>query len=187
MTDSSPLDHDDLGRTLARLKAGLGASEVHGSLVGFLSGGGRADPRRWPEALAIDLDDDSDARMAVLYPACLAQLEDPELGFEPLLPRDDAPLSDRADALVAWCRGFLGGIGLAGAGHPGTCSADATEILRDVATIAGSSFDLDDEDEDEAALTEVLEFVRVGVLLLYGEFNGVTRPGATAPPSRRLH
>jgi uncharacterized protein YgfB (UPF0149 family) len=55
-------------------------------------------------------------------------------------------------------------------------SPDANEVLADLGRIASSRFDYDDEEEDESALSEVLEFVRVGVLLLHTE---LTRPRST--------
>ena len=77
---------------------------------------------------------------------CETELADPELGFEPLLPADDRPLAERAEAMVDWCRGFLGGFGLAGAAAHAKLSDEAQEVLRDLATIAGSSFDFGNED-----------------------------------------
>ncbi len=47
------------------------------------------------------------------------------------------------------------------------------EVLADIGRIASSRFDYDEPEEDESALFEVLEFVRVGVLLLHTE---LTRP-----------
>jgi len=100
---------------------------------------------------------------------CETELTDPELGFEPLLPEDDRPLAERAEAMVDWCRGFLGGFGLAGTPAHAQLSDEAQEILRDFGNIAGSSFDFGNEDEDEDALIEVQEFVRVGAMLLHTE------------------
>jgi hypothetical protein len=54
-------------------------------------------------------------------------------------------------------------------------SADANEVLADLGRIAASRFDYENAEEDETALSEVLEFVRVGVLLLHTE---LTRPRA---------
>ena len=48
-------------------------------------------------------------------------------------------------------------------------STDASEVLSDFGRIAGSHFAYEDAEEDETALNEVLEFVRVGVLLLHAE------------------
>ncbi|GAP66149.1 hypothetical protein MBSD_n1451 [Mizugakiibacter sediminis] len=175
------ITHAALGAALAQLRFGVAASDLHGSLTGYLCGGGRAGARHFLEALELEGEDAAAAHdgahrvLEQLYGECHAQLEDPELGFAPLLPEDGRPLAERADALVEWCRGFLGGLGLAGAGAQRPLSDDGQEILRDLGTIAGSRFSYGDDDEDENALAEVLEFVRVGVLLLYVELNAPRR------------
>jgi uncharacterized protein YgfB (UPF0149 family) len=102
------------------------------------------------------------------------------MGFALLLPEDDASLADRADALLGWCRGFLGGYGL-GAGDAVPETPEAREALDDLGKIAASRLSYDDPEGDEAALLEVSEFVRVAALLLHGD-------GTHAPrPPRRLH
>ena len=83
---------------------------------------------------------------------------------------DGQPLRERAQALFDWCRGFLGGFGLAAGASP-PLSEEGGEALQDLARLAGASVqDIDeDEDEDESALSELEEFVRVAVLLLHGD------------------
>jgi len=189
MTHHEP-NHDELDRSLGRLRMGVGASDLHGSLTGFLCAGGKADANSWLDALALDAADDDwreDDVFARLLNLCRTQLEDPDLGFEPLLPADSAALPVRAGALVDWCRGFLGGVGLAGAGSAVALSEDAEEILRDLGTIAATDFAFDEDEDDERALTEVLEFVRIGVLLLHGELNAPLRGVSIDSVSRRLH
>jgi hypothetical protein len=189
---ASRISHRDLADTLTRLRAGVSASDLHGSLTGFLCAGGKTTAEAWPSALELDaghagelLDD----AFALLYRHCREQLDDSESSFEPLLPEDDVALTERAEALVEWCRGFLGGVGLASAGKAqGELSEEVREIVQDFSTIAASSFDYDDDEEDETALNEVLEFVRVGVLLLYSELAPApVRARSTVPASRRLH
>jgi uncharacterized protein YgfB (UPF0149 family) len=177
----TPLTHAELARALETLRLGVGASDLHGSLTGYLCAGGSAGADEWPAALEIEPDADTLRHEALrrLYRDCRAQLEDPDLGFEPLLPDPDAPVERRADALVEWCRGFLGGVGLSGSTTQ-DLSADASEVLADLARIAASRFEYDDAEEDESALSEVLEFVRVGVLLLHTE---LTRPRGFSRPS----
>lgn len=167
----SPLTHAELATALKTLRLGVGASDLHGSLTGYLCAGGVASVEEWPRALEIEPEVPAalnDVALRRLYTDCRAQLEDPDLGFEPLLPGDEAPVEHRAEALVEWCRGFLGGVGLSGA-HPRVLSTDASEVLSDISRIAGSHFAYEDAEEDETALNEVLEFVRVGVLLLHAE------------------
>jgi uncharacterized protein YgfB (UPF0149 family) len=190
MNEPAP-GHAELEFTLSRLQLGVSASDLHGSLTGYLCAGGSATATTWSQALELDApsEDWSDDEIFVrLYRSCRAQLDDDELGFEPLLPDDDAPLVQRGDALVEWCRGFLGGVGLAGATNGRELSEDAREIIGDFGTIAATRFDYDGDDGDETALVEVLEFVRIGVLLLHAEINQVPRRGnAAVPASRRVH
>ena len=184
LIDSSvPVTHSELGELLDVLRFGIGPSDLHGSLTGYLCGGGVADSRGWLAALELDPDDTvaeiPHAALTNLYDQCAAWFDDPELGFEPLLPPADAALDRRADALVEWCRGFLGGLGLAGVSQHQGLSVDAAEILKDFGTIAATRFEYADGEEDETALTEVIEFIRVGVLLLHAEIVAAPRVGAT--------
>jgi uncharacterized protein YgfB (UPF0149 family) len=186
------ISHQELADTLARLQVGISASDLHGSLTGYLCAGGSTTADTWPEALELDtgaVGAVQDSALPLLYRHCREQLDDSDLGFEPLLPGDDVALARRAEALVEWCRGFLGGVGLAGIGsRREALSAEAREILQDFSTIAASNFDYDEDDEDETALSEVLEFVRVGVLLLYGDLDSTPlRRDVRPAPSRRLH
>lgn len=185
MNTGSPVTHALLGELLVKLRFGIGPSDLHGSLTGYLCGGGVADSRGWLAALELDADatveDIPHAVLSDLYEQCAAWFDDPELNFEPLLPPADTALENRADALVDWCRGFLGGLGLAGVSHRHGLSADGVEILKDFGTIAATRFEYADGEEDETALTEVIEFIRVGVLLLHAEIL------AASPASATLH
>lgn len=177
------IDHADLAAALAAMRVGVGASELHGSLSGYLCGGGNAGAPALLSALELESEDnqskDAGQRLlGELYAETRVLLDDPELGFEPLLPDAARPLAERGDALVDWCRGFLGGLGLGGQAAGRALSEEGTEILRDLDTIAGSHFSYEEAD-DENSLMEVFEFVRIGVLLLYAELR--------ADPGRRLH
>lgn len=182
MTATLPITHSQLGDLLAALRFGVDPSDLHGSLTGYLCAGGQAEARNWLAALRVETDTAEavaaagSATLQQLFRECAAWLEDPDLRFEPLLPAADTPVEVRADALVEWCRGFLGGIGLAGAADADGLSPDCAEILRDFGTIAASHFEYSDSEEDESALAEVLEFIRVGVLLLHKELAAATVP-----------
>lgn len=182
MTSTVPITHAQLGELLASLRFGVDPSDLHGSLTGYLCAGGQADARDWLAALRLETDKAeaaaaaSSAPLQQLFRECSAWLDDPDMRFEPLLPAADTPVDVRADALVEWCRGFLGGIGLAGAADASGLSPDCAEILRDFGTIAASHFEYSDSEEDEGALAEVIEFIRVGVLLLHNELVAVTVP-----------
>jgi len=183
---AAPVTHAQLAELLATSHFGIGPSDLHGSLTGYLCGGGVADAGDWLGALELDVDAAEAALipadvMKYLYEQCAAWFDDPDLAFEPLLPAADTALARRADALVEWCRGFLGGLGLAGVSRQHGLSSEGAEILRDFGTIAGTRFEYADSEEDENALSEVIEFIRVGVLLLHAEILGA------APGSATLH
>lgn len=174
MTTTGLVGHDDIDALNVRLRLGTTASELHGSLCGYLAGGGVL--RGTTVLAALQLDGEATAPslgdldlLGRLASQCEGELADPELGFEPLLPEDDRPLDERAEAMVDWCRGFLGGFGLAGAASHAKLSDEAQEVLRDLGTVAASTFDFGNADEDEDALVEVQEFVRVAAMLLHAE------------------
>jgi len=174
MSALDPIDYPALDDALRRLRLAVDASELHGSLCGFLAGGGVPGKRSLIQVLELDgaevaASPADHQLLGRLVEQAEADLADPEMGFEPLLPADDRPLSERAEALVDWCRGFLGGFGLTGVAAHARLSDEAQEILRDLGAIAASEFDFGDETEDEDALIEVNEFVRVGAMLLHTE------------------
>jgi yecA family protein len=145
-------------------------SELHGSLCGYVSGGGQCDADDWLQRLALDADTAPVSGDALdrMRTATLAQFAAQDFGFELLLPDDDAPLADRAEALVGWCRGFLGGFGLA-APASDALSDEAAEALQDMGRIAASDLAYEESEADEDALAEIVEFVRVAALLLHGD------------------
>ena len=172
----NPANYEQIEQLLTRLHAGVDAAEVHGALAGYLGGGGRCRADTWGEALALDtlydaqLEGGSGAlELRALYEATAEALADEDDTFAPLLPEDEAALSTRADALVSWCRGFLGGIGLANPRARGVLSEHAEEAISDLGRIAASELSVDEGEADEDAYAEVLEFVRVAALLLRDE------------------
>lgn len=169
-----PVDHEDIDALVRRLRLGTSASELHGSLCGYLAGGSTLHGTAVLAALQLDgeathVGSEDVTLLDRLARYSEAEFADVELGFEPLLPADDRPLEERAEAMVEWSRGFLGGFGLGGASAHANLSEEAREVLRDLGTVAASSFDLGDTDEDEDALIEVQEFVRVAAMLLFAE------------------
>lgn len=148
----------------------LPVAELHGSLCGWLAGGG-ASNREWlakvladseiprvPEGSALDQ----------LRLASAAQMADRGFDFQLLLPDADATLSERSGALFDWCRGFLGGFGLSAGAQP-PLSEDSREALGDLARLAAAQPQDEGDEDDEAALAEIEEFVRVAALLLHGD------------------
>jgi uncharacterized protein YgfB (UPF0149 family) len=145
-------------------------SELHGSLCGWLAGGGASDDK-WLGKVMADASLPTVAEGSALEDmrlASAAQLADRSFEFELLLPGADASLSERSGALFDWCRGFLGGFGLAAGAAP-ALSEDSREALADIAKLAAAQPQDEGDEEDEEALVELEEFVRVAALLLHGD------------------
>lgn len=164
-------DITDVAQASKMLGLGASPAELHGGLCGWLAAGG-ANVVAWPAKV---LADDSlptpepDSALDLLRLASVEQLEDRDFAFELVLSEASASLQARTDALFEWCRAFLGGFGL-GAGKRPSLSEEGDEALQDLARLAQASSDqFDSGDEDEDALAEIEEFVRVAVLLLHGD------------------
>lgn len=144
--------------------------ELHGSLCGWLAGGGAANAEWLSKVLADPAVGPvaEGSALSRMQRASAAQLADRSFEFELLLPDADAPLSERSGALFDWCRGFLGGFGLAAGARP-PLSEDSLEALADLGKLAAAQPQDDGDEEDEEALVELEEFVRVAALLLHGD------------------
>jgi hypothetical protein len=152
-----------------RLPAGISVANFHGTLTGLLcAAGDRADElARLPRDLAKLLDRSAAELSAELNDFAgdaAAELDSPELTFDPWLPDDDVALQERLGALAEWCSAFVAAFE--------RCEAllddDSEEALADLAAMAELDVDdtADDEDEAEVDLIALTEHVRVAVLLL---------------------
>lgn len=170
----------DVAAAADRLGLASTPAELHGSLSGWLAGGG-GDSRSWPALVMADpllpapADGDPLDRLRI---ASAGQLSDADFGFELLLPDED-DVAERAGAMFAWCRSFLGGFGLSVGDKK--LSEEGEEALGDIANLAAARVDDVDPEGDEESLTEIEEYLRMAVLLLHADC-------ALGPRSRqRLH
>lgn len=158
---------EEIGRSIRRLGVAMTGAELHGAVAGWFAGGGDGGSGWLGRALA-DPAFETDDSLERLKAVTTAQLEDRSFAFTLLLPPEDAPLYERSGALFEWCRGFLGAFGLA-AGDARALSEEGREALADLAKLAAAAPQEGEDDEEEAALAEIEEFVRVAVLLLHGD------------------
>ncbi|WP_200242629.1 UPF0149 family protein [Thiohalocapsa halophila] len=167
-------DHDELERLLAPSALSCTAAEAHGIYCGLLASGADAPRERWlaellPAADTGRTDVDADSRRAALdalAAATEASLADTEQAFHPLLPADDRPLGERATAVHGWTRGLLYGLGIANLDQS-RLAPETREVFDDLMEVTRMDLDdIEETTENEDALTEVLEFLRVAALLL---------------------
>ena len=163
----------EVARALAAAHSDVGAAECHGMLCGMLSGPRAFTPALWLEHVAGGDDAQLGAARDALWRLqahTRAALEGGDFDFAPLLPADDAPLAERASAFGAWCRGYLSGFGLAGIADLGALGEDARGFLVDLSRFASVATEVAGDEDDERALAELIEFTRMGVLLVRAQF-----------------
>lgn len=154
--------------SIRTLGLAVSAFELHGNLCGWLAGGGENGSGWLGQVLADGGAPVPDRGLEAMREATVSQIEDPEFDFNLLLPESTAPLYERTLGLFDWCRGFLGGFGLA-AGKDPPVSEEGSEALADLARLAAAAPQEDGDEDDEKALAEIQEFVRVAALLLHGD------------------
>ena len=156
-----------------------GVAELHGAMTGLLCADIHSTYEQWLAALVaaepVAFDPSVDAPLRALFETTQHGLAGGDLSFEPLLPDDEAPLSERARALGNWCLGFL--FGLAQTTGSRQWTSDSEELLRDFAEI--SQLEAAEDTDDENDYVEIAEFVRVGVQLIRSE--------CEHPAQSRLH
>ncbi len=110
-----------------------------------------------------------------LHRETLRQFGNGEYDFYPLLPDDDAPLQQRTEALAEWCQCFLFGIAAGGVKDFSTLPEPVDEICRDLVDFSQAGHGPTKETEqDEFAYVELVEYVRVGVQLIFEELHSAS-------------
>jgi yecA family protein len=166
-------DFDRLDAALARVETGANAAESHGILCGLLCVRSRAEPAEWT-GLFLEETSPGDALSAEcarllgrLREQTIRQLDSPDYNFQPLLPDERKALARRTQFLGNWCSGYLYGLGMAGDEPFQRLSDEAREFVVDLGEITRIDADPQAGEDNEAAFAEVLEYVRVGVLMVY--------------------
>ena len=175
MQESLPFSYPELEQKLRAADADGGASEAQGLLAGVICAGGKSEPALWlahllgENTLSAAANEVSE-QLTSLHTGILRQFNDDEFGFELLLPDDDAPLSVRTEALSQWCSGFLYGLALGGIRAEVEMPENVSEVMKDFYEIAHARFAYETTDDaDETAYMEIVEYVRMSVLLLHEE------------------
>jgi yecA family protein len=188
------VDFTNIATLFRHLGLDMDPAESHGSLCGLLCATESVKGSAWvnqvlagqlglPESEHAPLQNNADGEertlLLILYKDTAIQLDDPEYGFSLLLPDDDQTLQSRVEALSRWCQGFLLGLSLGGVQEQTGMPGDSHEVLRDFVEISRlGQGEGGDNEEDEAAFAEIVEYVRMAVLLVYEEL----RPLRAARP-----
>lgn len=179
MTD---IDYLSLSSALQRIGVDTSPAELHGQLCGQLSSQPDLQFSQWLEASLPELIDakgqgnalvsETEALLQQLFIDTEAGIQDRELGFQLFLPDDVENLAQRLDELAEWCSGFLLGLAMGGIKEYKGLPGDIPELMQDMVEISrAGNYELHDEEEDENAYMELIEYVRMGVMLVRMELH----------------
>lgn len=190
------LDHETLEAALRRCGSTWDASQTHGLLSGRLAMAGRDTGFEWLSQVLEGTDpagpdhSECETMLGTLYETTYRQLAERLSQFSPLLPDDEDSTAARATALAHWCEGFLHGLVATEHGEQQRerlKSEPLADIIRDMLQITRAASDEDcDHESDEAAYTELVEYVRVAAQLAYEELADLRQP-AEQPASDAVH
>ncbi len=191
MTEGQKLDSDF--DWLANVYNTQGAinhpSELHGLLFGGLASGMRLNSADWldivVEHMGVDALDTSrqtrlEEDLISFYQSVDQAVENDSNSFALFLPDDDYEISQRVEALTLWVRGFLEGLALSANASLSALDEDLQEILRDFVDISQLDLRVSASEAAEKEFFEICEYVRVGVLNIYAEFNTPEAPAGDA-------
>lgn len=171
--------HDILEESLKKCGASWGAAQTHGLLTGRLAIAGAPAGPDWMLQVLEGVDESNALRAECqkyldnLYQGTFWQLSERLSEFEPLLPDDDDDVADRTTALAHWSEGFLHG--LVSAKHSDELKArlaaePLSDIIKDLLQITRAGLDSStNEEENESAYVELVEYLRVVAQLCYEE------------------
>lgn len=179
----SQWSYAEIQRTLEGAHCLTGPAEAHGTLAGSLCTTVGYRLEDWlgeilPEARVSLM---PPRELSDLFGETAGSLAGSEMALELMLPGDDRPLGERAEALGAWCQGFLYGLGSSPISDFERLPGPVGEVVRDLVQITQVGVEPDEADEaGESAYAELVEFVRVGAQLVFEELTPYREP---PPPS----
>jgi len=172
-------DYQTLGDALQLGGASISAAEAHGVITGSLCINQHDENGHWIR-LILGTDDPQQLKaygplinqLVSTYTRARESLTDTDFSHELLLPDPDTSLRDRVEAMAEWTRGFLLGLMENGLKQPSSLPGDAGEFMQDLMAITDVTPDDDDDFEgQEKSLAELIEYVRIGIRLVYEELN----------------
>ena len=106
--------------------------------------------------------------------ATLDELHDQNMVFQPLIAEDDESIAKRVETIANWCGGFLAGFAAGLDYEQHELPVDVQEIIKDLVSLTGldpedyseADFEPGEQEEHEASLTEVHEYIRVSTMLV---------------------
>ena len=179
------VDHDELDDALKRCGSNWDAAQSHGLLTGRLAVAGVVAGPEWLLQVLEGTEESHEDRVACqkmldsLYQSTFWQLSERLSEFVPLLPDDHTDAALRTAAMAHWSEGFLHGLVSAQHGdelRDRLAAEPLADIIRDMLQITRAELDeTTDAETNEAAYTELVEYLRVAAQLAYEELADIRR------------
>ncbi|VVC76848.1 hypothetical protein AQUSIP_21750 [Aquicella siphonis] len=188
MNQKSLPQYRELNQALSKTTLKLHPSQVHGLVSGILCGNPKSSAA-WEELVTGGKDPAKTHEvLQALYEASMTQLDDFLFEFQLVLPPDSETLPIRAEALTLWCQGYLTGLKMAQIQIVDRDPGEMTEAINDLIEIAKMNYEeVVASEEDEAAYIELVEYVRMAVILIYQDMREEDASRKTASSSNHLH
>lgn len=195
------IEHNEMEMALHSSGSSWSASQAHGLLCSRLAVLGEDGGADWLGQVLQDFDSGSVAHgdgvelMEGVFTETYRQLAAQQSEFMLLLPDDSGSAAVVTLALAEWCEGFLHGLvsDVQGDALKHKLAVEPlSEIIKDMLEITRASADDDgDAEANEEALTELIEYLRVAVQIVYEELGEHRRPAGETPssllPSGSIH
>lgn len=170
------LAYNELDKLLNGVYAQAHPAECHGFLCGQVCTSSTTEDDLWREFLDVQTDDnllieECYNEIQLLMANIVEEIQSGDFDFQLLLPDDEASLVQRVDALGEWCYGFLNGFGVGEGAAIRPLSDECREVLEDMSKISQITVEEDTDEADETALMELVEYVRVGAMMIFEEFH----------------
>jgi len=175
-------DYRNIDHALQRVDSNYEAADCHGVICGVLAVDDALSRSLWMDEVMVvnsetkPVSAESRLLLNELFAITRDQLYGTDLSFIPLLPDDRVALRERVRALRKWCEGFTYGLALAGVHKDTLLPEDVVEIIKDLSEIAKAEVDDDIDEQDELAYVELVEYIKVSVLLTREELQITSVP-----------
>ncbi len=167
--------YPELDRKLRLTPFNGGAPEAHGLLTGLACRGitvQELQNKLW----LFQLNSDQDLTLLQgLFELILRDLQSSTLTYHLLLPDDDTSPVIRTDEIANWCGGYVQGFCHDGEAALSNSNETTREILRDIMDMSGLYLQESSREEAEKSMTQIEEYLRVGVQLIYDEATGIDK------------
>lgn len=167
----------------------LSGAELGGMLHGLVGHGFVPEAGRWPQQMSDFLTNgelfgqEAQDELEQIIAFTQKDYQPESYSIELLIPEDEAPIDQRAQALGEWCQGYLTGYGLIK--QEKELDDDAKEAIRDISEIAKIDFSIEDgsSEELESAFVTISEHVKMSAQIIF-QSNKIV---PVAPQNKNIH